>query len=242
MKEEKRTRKLLGVSVIAVLLVAAAVVALMPALGFAQNRQTGDVEVSSNQVTDDPLGRVRIPFSDEAPLGSNLEQSMQRAEGTLVLSADEAAVVEAEIAATGAYKSPLVISAADFGADGANPDTQFFPFSGGYFQGNPSNYGCMVAPAYLPSGATVTDMFASCYDDDPTYNLHVDLRRVDNFSGDVVTMASVNTTGEYAGLQVPSNATIVEPLVIYPDYAYYVTTCVQSPDIRIYSVRLYYSE
>ncbi len=51
--------------------------------------------------------------------------------------------------------SPLVIPAAAFVSDGFQPDSLFFPFGGGYFQGDSANYGCITAPAYLPHGATI---------------------------------------------------------------------------------------
>jgi hypothetical protein len=139
------------------------------------------------------------------------------------------------------YVSPLVIPAADFTDDGADPDSLFFPFGGGYFQGDSANYGCLVAPVYLPNGATVTDIFATVYDNDATYNLSMNLRRVDNFNGGAITMAAMTTAGTFAGVQVVSESMITEPLVLYPDFSYYITTCLLSGNIRLYSVRLYYS-
>jgi hypothetical protein len=140
----------------------------------------------------------------------------------------------------GSRRHDRLSAAAAFTADGSNPDSMFFPFGGGYFSGNADAYGCMVAAAYLPQGAEITDMFASVYDDDATSNLSVTLRRVDNFAGGTVTMADATTSGQFAGVQVINDFTIVEPIVVYPDYSYYVTTCVLSGSIRLYSVRLYY--
>lgn len=139
--------------------------------------------------------------------------------------------------------SPLVVPAAAFAADGANPDSSFFPFSGGYFQGDSQNYGCRVAPVYLPNEAEINDMFVSLYDNDTTFNMTVNLRRVDNFSGGIDTMATAGTTGSAAfnGVQVANDTTINEPIIVYPDYSYYLTACALSSNMRLYSVRLYYT-
>ena len=103
-----------------------------------------------------------------------------------------------------------------------------FPFSGGYIEGDATNYGCVVAPVYLPNGVLITDMFVSVYDDDPGRGITVNLRRVNNFSGVTDTMASVSTTvtGTFSGIEVLNDNSIDEPQTVYPDYSYYVTTCV----------------
>jgi hypothetical protein len=190
--------------------------------------------------TDDPQGRTFIPFSDEPNTPEDNLASAQTTGGVFDAVASQENVLR-EQQLIEQYTSPLVIPAADFAADGANPDSMFFPFGGGYFQGNGDIYGCMVAPAYLPEGATVTDMFVSVYDNDATYNLTVNLRRADNFAGGTTTMANASSSGQFAGIQTISTSSITDPLVDYPDYAYYVTTCVLSGNIRIYSVRLYYT-
>ena len=96
-----------------------------------------------------------------------------------------------------------------------------------------------MAPAYLPNGATITAMCASVYDN-TTSDVWVDLRRVDNFSGGTVWMATVNTTGDSTSIQALCDTSIHDPLVVYPGYAYYVTSCLFSSDIRLYSVRIYF--
>ncbi|MCO5184938.1 MAG: DUF11 domain-containing protein [Anaerolineae bacterium] len=138
--------------------------------------------------------------------------------------------------------SPHVIPAAAFVSDGYDPESYFFPFSGGYIEGDATNYGCVVAPVYLPNGVLITDMFVSVYDDDPGRGITVNLRRVNNFSGVTDTMASVSTTvtGTFSGIEVLNDNSIDEPQTVYPDYSYYVTTCVLSSLIRLYSVRLYF--
>lgn len=136
--------------------------------------------------------------------------------------------------------SPYVIPAAAFAADGFDPDSAFFSFGGGYFAGTGAAYGCLTAPVYLPAGVPVQSMFVSVYDNDPGRPVSVALRRVDNFTGSGSTMASVSTTGPAAStsIQVLADATISNPIIRAPDYSYYVTTCLGSSSLRLYSVRL----
>jgi hypothetical protein len=188
--------------------------------------------------TDDPLGRVRIPLAEN----SASEAQLPSMYGTFNPedAAHNAAMESLKLDQIEATASPLVIPAAGFTDDGFNPESMFFPFSGGYFAGDADAYGCMVAPAYLPAGAVVIDMFATVYDDDATFNITVNLRRVDNFSGGTDTMAAAATSGSFAGVTTVADGTIDFPTVVYPDYSYYVTTCVQSGSSRLYSVRLYF--
>lgn len=136
---------------------------------------------------------------------------------------------------------PLVVTAASFTPDGFDPDSSFFDFGSGYWRGTSSAYGCLVAPANLPQGVTVTQMFASVYDNDPSRSVSIALRRVDNFTGVGTSMASATTSSQFAGVQVISTSSITNPLVLYPDYSYYLTVCLGSINVRLYSVRLYFS-
>jgi hypothetical protein len=135
----------------------------------------------------------------------------------------------------------IVIPAAAFVSDGTSPDSRFFPFGGGYFQGDASNYGCMEAPIYLPDGSVIEQVFASVYDYDAGRGIYVDVRRVDNFNGstDILASMGTSTAGAFDGIEVISDVTIDNPIVVYPDYSYYVTTCLGSGSIRLYSVRVY---
>ena len=138
------------------------------------------------------------------------------------------------------YSSPLVIPAAAFSSDGYDPDSMFFSFPLGYVRGNAAMDGCVKAPAYLPNGATVTSVYASVYDNDGTYNIYIKLRRVDNYTGATATMASLSSTGTSSAIRNIVDSSIDHPLIDYPQYSYYVTTCLPSYDIRLYSVRIYF--
>ena len=199
-----------------------------------------EVDVTAVGPTDDPQGRVFIPLEETPINDSNIDAQEGVSSTDVPLSSAEA--IEREKSLLETYTSPLVIPAADFADDGGNPDSSFFSFGSGYIIGNSQNYGCVMAPAYLPNNVTVTDMFATVYDNDATFNLTVSLRRLDNFTGVTDVMASGATLGDFDGIQVVSDFTIDEPLIAYPDYSYYVTTCALSSTIRFYSIRLYYTQ
>jgi hypothetical protein len=138
---------------------------------------------------------------------------------------------------------PLVIPGAAFHSDGYDPDSMFFSFWGGFVQGGNINT-CVTAPAYLPDGVTVYDTYASVVDNDAANRIWVDLYRVNNYTGVVDVMAAMGTEGAYAS---PSIVTlngwpVTYPVVGYPDYSYYVGACLESANIRLYSVRLWYFE
>jgi hypothetical protein len=104
------------------------------------------------------------------------------------------------------------------------------------------SYGCVDAPVNFPNGVTITELQATVYDNDLLFGVEVSLRRVNNFTGDFVRLASVGTAGPaaFGGVQVLQTSVIHEPVVYYPDYAYYATTCLRSTDIHLYSVRFYF--
>lgn len=139
--------------------------------------------------------------------------------------------------------SPLVIPAAEFRSDGHDPDGVFFTFDSGYFRGEGNN-SCLMAPVNLPQFAAIDIVYASVYDNDSDsgVNVWVQLYRVNNYSGVVDLMASMETTTESTAIQVLSDASVSEPNVSYPYYSYYVGACLESTATRLYSVRIYYTE
>ena len=135
------------------------------------------------------------------------------------------------------YTSPLIIPAADFSSDGVDPDGFFFNFVG-YVDGNGT--ACLKAPAYLPNGATVVSVYASLYDN-TTSDIGLNLRRVNITNGESDVMGSLATSSSGTSLQQRYDTSIDYPVISYPTYAYYVTTCLNSVDHRLYSVRIYYT-
>ena len=152
-----------------------------------------------------------------------------------------------EEAAPEAYQSPLVIPAADFTSDGSNqPGDFFFSFPGGYLLGTDTvTTTCLQAPAYLPQGATVTGLFVSVLDNTDTGNIFLNLYRVDNFNAaaNVVRMAEVVTSdvGSNPAIVTINDQTIVSPGVLYPNFSYYLGTCLDA-NVRLYAARIYYTE
>lgn len=137
-------------------------------------------------------------------------------------------------------RSPLVIPAAAFRSDGIHPNGVGFYFSTGYQTGNGTAGACIMAPAYLPNYAIMYQMFASVYDNDGANDLEIVLRRVNNYTGAVDILAHAGTAGASTAIQTPYAATIQHPVVTYPDYSYYVTACLPTSLLRLYSVRIYY--
>ena len=134
--------------------------------------------------------------------------------------------------------SPLVVPAAAFTSDGVDPDGFDFDFAGGYVDGSGS--ACLKAPAYLPAGATVVAVWASLRDNTAAGYITVSLRRVNVYSGDSDVMASVTTPEDSADNQQRGTSLITNPLVDYSEYTYYLTTCLNYAEHRLYSVQIYY--
>lgn len=136
----------------------------------------------------------------------------------------------------------LVVPAAAFKSDGSSPDSRFFPFGGGYFVGNSMAEGCMVAPVNLPDGVVIREFFVSAYDNDATIDFSLNLWRINNFDGSVETLGGVQTTipGAFAGIEILNDPSIASSFVVRPDYSYYLTTCLLSGNIRLYSARFHF--
>jgi hypothetical protein len=163
-----------------------------------------------------PTDNLAYTRQSDAPFDPEESQAAMAREAALLKEASQQ------------YTSPLVIPAADFTDDGFDPDSVFFSFGGGYFTGDADAYGCLIAPAYLPQGATVTAMFVSVYDNDAARNITVTFRRVDNFTGSGTSLASTSTSGSFAGIQTIATSSITDPVILYPDNSYYLTTCLGS--------------
>lgn len=138
------------------------------------------------------------------------------------------------------YTSPLVIPAADFRSDGLAPSGYVFWFDLGRMEGSTGD--CVMAPAYVPNGVTVFQFWASVYDNDAANNITVRLRRLNNYTGVMNEMAAVSTAGQSTSIQSLGDSIITDPIVLYPDYSYYVTACLSTANLRIYSARLWYTE
>jgi len=193
---------------------------------------------SANGLTDDPLGRTLIPLTESQPPDPNTA-SFPSGDGIVITNPDEARAMEGS---TEDYVSPLVIPAADFRDDGYDPiGAMFFHFIGGRLANNSDATGsCVMAPAYLPHGSTVTEMWTSYTDSDAGQDAWLRLYRIDHYSGIVEIMAEVSTSGSSGAMINPVDYTVLFPSTSW-DYAYYLGGCGQSDLINLYSVRLWYS-
>lgn len=133
------------------------------------------------------------------------------------------------------------VPAAAFTGDGyAAAGNHFFSFAG-YVRGA-GGTGCIVAPAHLPDEGNAFQFFASLYDNDASSNLSIYWWRVDNYTGISNLLATISTTGASTSIQSLYDLSIPDGMTDFqlPTYSYYVTTCLPTADLRVYSARIWY--
>ncbi|MBN1669148.1 MAG: hypothetical protein JW862_18785 [Anaerolineales bacterium] len=146
--------------------------------------------------------------------------------------------------ATSPSGTPLVVPAAEFGSNGFFPESVQFVFTTGTWQGTDSvGDGCLMAPAYLPNGVTVTGLQVTFVDDDATNSIVFDLYRINSGSGLVEKMATLDSSAFPASpdFVVHATTTISSPVISYPNYAYYLSTCLPSLETRLAGMQVYYT-
>lgn len=239
-----------------------------PNLGMAQqgvnnSQDQAAGEAQSGALSDHPAGVMGSPVGD-TPTGTNNDVAGEKSGAEAIRSDDPAGrslvtapedagisnpeamrLFDGEPGAAGvegvnAALQSLVIPAADFRSDGVVPAGFMFWFAGGYMYGEDAASTCVMAPAYLPQGVNVQQFFVSAVDNDATNDMTFYLWRVDNYAGDTSVMATAATSGASTSIQSPGDTTITDPVVSYPTYSYYVTTCISDADFKFYSVRLWY--
>jgi hypothetical protein len=90
----------------------------------------------------------------------------------------------------------------------------------------------------IPRGTYITGFRTSTYDNDATYNISVNLRWLDTIYGTTGSVASTSTTGASTNIQV-KYSDLPDTRVFAPN-TYYITTCLNSGNIRLYSASIYY--
>lgn len=135
--------------------------------------------------------------------------------------------------------SPLVIPAAAFTSDGEDPDGFLFDFAGGYVNGTGS--ACLKAPVYLPKGVGVYAVRAYLYDN-AAGNIYLYMRRVNRNTGASDVMASLRTVSDSTLIQRRQDLSIDYSHIgdLYSTYSYYITTCLDSANHRLYGVQIDY--
>jgi hypothetical protein len=173
------------------------------------------------------------PFSNRAAL----EASVAGPDSDDTLSGEALLLEEA------AYSSPLVIPAADFTSDGTFPSGYRFDATLGYLRGTGVLGTCLMSPVYLPHGATVQEVNASVYDNDSNARIIVTVYRVNNTTAQVNEVAAMSTSIVSAMNQVRviGTTSINHAVISYPQYSYYVATCLDTAAIRLYSVQIHYA-
>lgn len=132
--------------------------------------------------------------------------------------------------------SPISVPGAAFGRDGNASTNAFFSFNGGYWRGNAN--GCVAAPIYLPRHAKLTDLFVSVMDNDATYNMWLNFYRLDNYTGTVEILGTVSSSGQNANIVVLYDT--LNTSVQYASYSYYLGSCFESSNHRLYNARVYF--
>lgn len=212
-------------------------------IGFAI---TGILALMFLMVTQVPLGLAQN--GDQSGYLDNrevIEAAADQAPASLVGEAAEIA----EAQAVGEYGPPLVIPAADFVSDGNVPNGfRFITLDtrnrGGYIRGTNNASTCVIAPVYLPDGATMTNLTATVVDEDSINRIVITLYRANKTTGFPTNLGSVSTTNSYNSsdlLSIGTN-TITGPTVDNDTYAYFVATCLPAATIQLYSVRISYSQ
>ena len=101
---------------------------------------------------------------------------------------------------------------------------------------------CFMAPVYLPRIGTIYQVWATVYDNDADHDIWLNLYRVDNYSGAVISMAELISSGASTSLSSINDYTISQGAINYPQYSYYLGTCLASSLLRLYNVRVWYSD
>lgn len=134
----------------------------------------------------------------------------------------------------------LVVPAADFRLDRGSGNEPLFLFHGGFWGGSTTGSTCFMAPVYVPHGSEIYQVFATVYNNHPTSNLTISLRRLDNYSVVHTNLADMSSTNPSASIHGIHNVNVTNGEVSYPQYSYYLTTCLSSNLHRLYNVRVWY--
>jgi hypothetical protein len=137
--------------------------------------------------------------------------------------------------------SPLVIPAAAFSTKGNDAQSHTMSWAEGYIEGTSSPGGCVQAPAYLPRFARVYQFWISYIDEDGGTNFSAWFSRTSNFrKGEMDDMGTVTTSGSDPAVRSVGDYSMNHPIVIHPDYSYFVSTCLPTANTKLLSARIWY--
>jgi hypothetical protein len=136
-----------------------------------------------------------------------------------------------------------VIPGAAFRFTGASSgESPTFSILNGYWTGNTSNAPCLTAPVYLPPNVIIKQVSVTFYNNDsaPSTAFWMTLYRVENYSGQVTIMTDLTSTTKSTQVLRINSPSVYGGEVEYPTYQYYLATCLNSAQIRLYSARVAY--
>lgn len=202
--------------------------------------ETGTVNDFPSNFPDDSVWQTETerqfegPAPTEPPAGDSQNTNVETAPDGKTDGGVESSILAAA--------NVQVLAAADFSSDGFAPDGYFFSFAEGHIKGGPSV--CLMAPASPPDGSTITEFWASVIDKDILDTNHASLTfyRVSNTTGVVnilATLVSTNINGvqQLSDLTIPAEYSDVQ----YPNYSYYVGTCLPEDTLELVSARVWWT-
>ena len=183
-------------------------------------------------------------FKNIAMFGAGVCVALLLALAVLPTMAKQSELEEGVIAERnfGSDDEPYMVPAAAFSPDGGEPESTDFSFAGGYIAGNSQAYGCVQTPVYFPKYAAPNRIFGSIYDNDDSLNITISLRKTEISTGVTTVVGTLTTNGLSSANGIRSiNQEINGAGLTSSDYAYYLTTCLGSENLRLYSVRIYHT-
>jgi hypothetical protein len=139
----------------------------------------------------------------------------------------------------------LNVPAASFSSNGREPESTFYSVYLGYIRGESSSAGtgCVKAGITLPAGARIKFFWITYYDNDPLYFMSVWLMKTHYLDGLTTTIADADTIGKEPQASVRTMRSTFPPTDEFIDwkYSYSLKTCLTTENLRLFSVRIYYT-
>ena len=141
-----------------------------------------------------------------------------------------------------------VVPIGAFRHDGDNAAGFVHDLPGGYIYNESASLMCFSAPAYLPEGATVTELHWTFLDDSAAEDLAMFLFRVQNTNtasngSQLMVGATVSPWDNPGVFEAVYNGAISNPVISH-DYSYYLYFCFQAStglEMRLYGARVFYT-
>ncbi len=141
----------------------------------------------------------------------------------------------------GSSSPQLCVSAASFSVSGSGTSAAFYDYTIGAWKGIGSgDFGCIQTGIDLPQGSTIWFFAITYYDNDPTYDLIVALKKLRGVDGVFTLLGLATSESPHSDtVRVVSSDSIDD--VVQSSNSYELSTCLRSNLMRLYQVRVYYS-